>query len=424
MNSKKEQLTVFPDTNVLLHYPLVDQIDWLKWCNCKSIKIILCLKVINELDCKKNDPNLRERAKKVIKKIKKIIDSNNGHIKDETLLEIYNKDLNHADISVDEAIVQQALDYQSTHHDENLYIMTEDLGMQLRCRQRIQTIEPDKGKRLQSPQSKLHKENINLKNQIAKLQNQIPVLDLIFTHTDEDIESHDIPFRINEFRTVKFLDRSFVLQEEIDRCGKIPIHTLTLAANNSIKKELSHYFKDTTEFQKYISELSKWIEKYNRFMEELSRSFDFNLHIKNTVGVPAENVVVFLKFPKIFQFIVCENEHYGKSPKIPDKPEPPKLELAGTMGLDSLRKVNLYSNFVIPTPNIHGPWVEFREDNDNIFMEITIKKIKHYLVESFECTAGLLSFEHARTFDLEYIVMADNMPQKIEGKIPFIFGQR
>jgi len=181
MTSKKEQLTVFPDTNVLLHYPHVDQIDWLKWCNCESIKIILCLKVIDELDCKKNDPNLGERAGKVLKKVNKIITSNNGQIKDEILLKTGDKDLKYTDISADEAIIQQALDYQSNHQDEDLYIMTEDLGMQLRCSQRIKIIEPDKKKRMQSPMSKLQRENIKLKNQLAKLQNQTPSLSLILT---------------------------------------------------------------------------------------------------------------------------------------------------------------------------------------------------------------------------------------------------
>ena len=72
MNSKKEQLTVFPDTNALLHYPPFKEIDWLKLCNANYVKIVICLQVIHELDEKKSDSFLSNRAKIVIKDIKQI----------------------------------------------------------------------------------------------------------------------------------------------------------------------------------------------------------------------------------------------------------------------------------------------------------------------------------------------------------------
>lgn len=37
------QLAVFPDTNVFLHYPPIDQIDWIALTNAESVKIVLCL---------------------------------------------------------------------------------------------------------------------------------------------------------------------------------------------------------------------------------------------------------------------------------------------------------------------------------------------------------------------------------------------
>lgn len=409
---KQDAKTIFPDTNILLHYPPIDQIDWPGWCKCKSAKIVLCLQVIDELDGKKDDLTMGERAKKTIKKIKEV-SSKGGNIKDGVLLELYSRDLNNIDISVDEVIIKQVLDYRSNHQDEDIYIMSEDLGMQLRCGQRIKTIEPDKKKRQQSPKSKLQKENIKLKNQIAKLQNQAPALALILTQPEEDVTDSPEPFRVINYNAVYFKDENDVIREELGRCNAPPAGTSQLVTS----------MFSTPDYSKYRQKLSEWVEKYNEAMEELARSFDFSLHIKNAGGLPADNVIVNIKLPKIFQFIECENEHYGKIPTIPQKPEPPKQGLAAMMDISSLSRINSFDNFRMPMPNVHGPWIEFTEDNDSIFMEITISKLKHHLYKSFKCTAGLLSLEHAGAFELEYVIMADNMPQKIEDKIPFLFGQ-
>jgi len=171
----------------------------------------------------------------------------------------------------------------------------------------------------------------------------------------------------------------------------------------------------------YRLELSEWIKKYDEAKKVLSRSFDFRLHIKNSGGLPAENITLCLKFPRIFQFIQCGNIHYGEIPTIPQKPEFSNHGIMPMINFEALRK-NSLSNLTIPIHNIHGPWIEFNEDDNNIVLEISVKKIKHHLHESFKCTAGLLSLEQAHSFKLEYVIMADNMPQKIEGKIPVIFN--
>ena len=61
---KKSSKTIFLDTNILLHYPTIDQIDWQSWCNSKSIKLVVCLNVIDELDRKKDDPQQKQTNRK------------------------------------------------------------------------------------------------------------------------------------------------------------------------------------------------------------------------------------------------------------------------------------------------------------------------------------------------------------------------
>lgn len=66
-----EPLYLLPDTNALLHWPLPDQVDWIKLSEPQSSCILLItFSVIHELDEKKTHPHLGERAQKVLRFIK------------------------------------------------------------------------------------------------------------------------------------------------------------------------------------------------------------------------------------------------------------------------------------------------------------------------------------------------------------------
>src|SRR5437867_2014425 len=51
-----DQVTAFPDSNILLHFKPLAQIDWLAICKARRVRLVVCLQVINELDDKKADP--------------------------------------------------------------------------------------------------------------------------------------------------------------------------------------------------------------------------------------------------------------------------------------------------------------------------------------------------------------------------------
>jgi predicted ribonuclease YlaK len=81
---------VFPDTNTLLHYPLPPNVDWLRVCEADAAELVLCLQVITELDEKKNDVRLSERAAGVIKSLD-IIHEQGGSVRDGVKLNIFNQ---------------------------------------------------------------------------------------------------------------------------------------------------------------------------------------------------------------------------------------------------------------------------------------------------------------------------------------------
>lgn len=51
------------DTNILLHCKPLHEFNWLTFFEAKTIEVVLCSTVLEELDEKKNDPAMSDRAK-------------------------------------------------------------------------------------------------------------------------------------------------------------------------------------------------------------------------------------------------------------------------------------------------------------------------------------------------------------------------
>ena len=64
---------LFPDTNALLHYPQIKDVDWTSVAGATRVTLVICLQVVQELDDKKDDPRLRSRAERAIKEIRQLM---------------------------------------------------------------------------------------------------------------------------------------------------------------------------------------------------------------------------------------------------------------------------------------------------------------------------------------------------------------
>src|SRR4051812_37565949 len=64
-----DEIHAFPDSNIFLHYKSLVQIDWCGLLKARSVKLVICLPVIQELDEKKSDTRLADRARRAIKEI-------------------------------------------------------------------------------------------------------------------------------------------------------------------------------------------------------------------------------------------------------------------------------------------------------------------------------------------------------------------
>lgn len=176
-----DELALFLDTNTLLHYPPIKDVAWKDVCGCASVRLVFCLQVIHELDEKKHDPRLGDRASRTIKEIS-LIRSAGGNVREGVTLEIYNYEIRVADFpttlsydSKDDRIVYSVKKYLEEHPDSRVAVYTEDMGMSLRCEaSSIPILEPDPRTRMENPQDELTKKYKSAINEINALKNRLP----------------------------------------------------------------------------------------------------------------------------------------------------------------------------------------------------------------------------------------------------------
>jgi regulator of replication initiation timing len=429
MNPKKEQLTVFPDTNVLLHYPPFKEIDWLKLCSTNYVKIVICLQVIHEIDEKKSDSFFSNRANRVIKDIKQI-KKTGSIVKENVSLEVFNAGLRFDELpqslrpdSGDDRIVHLIKKYQSENPNEDISILTEDYGMQLRCEaNNIPVIEPDNTKRLESPKSDLEKKHQQVALELSNLKNRLPDIEVLISKYQGKSESDDKqPLIIEDLPQAytTILDYDAEVKKEKSRLSWQP-QFIKIEDNISIVIPNGKYDYYCRKLDEYLLKYRKWLQCFNEAQPILAFDFDFSLFISNNGTSPAEDLDVFLTFPPIFQYLWCNNKHVGKFPYIPNKPEPPKKD--ENIFSELLKGSDVSLNYLSQMPRIHSPFepiTNLKENKNGSFIaSIHIPKLKHYESKKFHGSAAFKSIELLRSFEVNFEIIAGNLPRNKTSQLP------
>lgn len=150
-----DERILFLDTNSLLHYPPFSDMNWKRICGSKRVRLVLCLQVIQELDEKKSDPRLGDRARRTIKEAKRLLAAD-GTVQPDVTIEVFNRPVNASDLpdtlsvdSKDDRIVQAVRLLSISEPNSSIAVYSEDMGMSLRCQaHNITVIEPDTALRL------------------------------------------------------------------------------------------------------------------------------------------------------------------------------------------------------------------------------------------------------------------------------------
>jgi hypothetical protein len=286
-------LFAFIDTNVLLNYPPLAEIDWLEVSGMDSITIMLCYPVIKELDNMKSDGRFSERAKKRIKEIEGNLGS---EIRANVSIEFYDAQLRVEDFpdrpsleSADSQIAHYALLYKKTKHAD-IGIITEDLGMRLRCRGLgIPIIDPPGNLRLPTPQSEDQKKLREAERKYQDLKNRLPELTFVASDTKFEFERRTMP---NLEETLRIMEAN--IHKKYPRSG---------TSGHLIKK--------------FLDEARVRIEQYLYVTDRSFRTFKIEFELSNVGNAPAKGVDLTIQFPPEIMAIALPDSLHSNHTETP-----------------------------------------------------------------------------------------------------------
>src|ERR1700730_5653590 len=136
--------TGFVDTNLFLHFPLLDQIDWLKLLGSEHVVLAITSTVIRELNKHKDAPvsaKLRERAAAALKKLYAYSELNEPIlIRDSVELRFNTREPSLDFVSeglsrevADDYLLAMIVEFKRSSSEANVVLITDDLGLKLKA---------------------------------------------------------------------------------------------------------------------------------------------------------------------------------------------------------------------------------------------------------------------------------------------------
>lgn len=436
----RDSLYVFPDTNIFLHYPPLSQIDWQALCDATNVHLVICLQVIHELDDKKSDSRLADRAVRAIKEIRAATDTGQP-LREGVTLSIFEQDIRLSDFpamlspeSGDDRIVHLARMYRDKSPSHDVAIATEDLGMELRCKAGGVTVLPmDTAKRLSSPQDELTKKYKQAVTELNSLRNRLPKLTLLLS-TDERPVTFDegCAFELPNSYPIIDIDGELAKVKETypqqaglvaygNRMGIVPPILGTLVS----QEQWREYDQKLEEF---YSDYRLYLEQCNTLAEVKSRSITFKLWLCNIGNGPANDIDADITIPAQVCWMAQKGTKEAKAiktpqpPKPPEKPEPHFASLMRRPELALPRMVPLDRRVMGEQWN--GATVQKQADNSHI-IHARLQKLKHghnWDIGTFIAVFG--RWKDGLPFQAPFTISTSELPDHVTGNIPFVVRVR
>ncbi len=418
---------IFLDTNIFLHFQNFREIDWISESKEEKCTIVVAPIVLDELEEKKIGTNrIGNKARQVLNYIENLIDSpkinENVDFKvllDKPLRKIYEE--NDLDFKEhDHRLIASIIDFKQKRQVENIVLCTNDIGPRLRAKQYgIASLKPSEKYLLPEQESELEKKVKKLEQENIRLKNRIPKIDLTFEDSKEFVKFKAEDFELCNYEDFKAhnlgkIKQKYPYMEHIDPY-KDPIAALTSSMApdsnqiNLYNKKLDAYYKE------YEDSLGQFFEQEKR----KKLTFEIKLQVTNSGKIPAEDVDIHLHFPNGFELL--ESDKTEKFIELPEPPYKPKHKLDFGCYRSSIiptipSSLNLGTNLNFNRPKI--------KKTNSYNVDFYRKYLKHGYSTKLESLSIVFdSYKDIKNFNLDYILSAGNMPEKIEGKLNVIFDK-
>jgi hypothetical protein len=433
-----EHITAFLDTNTFLHYLSLDQIDWPVILDAQSVFLMVAPTVLRELEKQKAlnaVKRLRKRAAGAIAALDAYVDTGSpAKVRDKVSVDfvigepsIEFEALHLSRFIEDDNLLATVIEYSKGHPRNKVVLVTADLGLKLKALHLHIAVRrlPD---RLQLP-DELDQNEIKVKElqeRLRALENSLPELGLIF----EDGEDH-ASFQVGrcslhadamEARMAEARKKS-PLWDEQNYALRIKSFSATPFFDIPTLQDVRSY---NSRLESYYQTYGEYLDKLRAFEEQKSRALLLKLWVRNSGGVPAEDIDIEMHFPD--GFTLLSNKDLPKPPPEPTPPAPPRTAFE-KLGLSMASELELSSALALfrsplsaglgaphlsgigPPPNVSRMRIKRSSSYD---VECHIRSIKHKCQVPLEPMNLIFdSLEAATSFRVECHMLASNYPSAI-----------
>lgn len=409
---------LFLDTNVLIHYPALDGLDWSAVVGVNSIAVLhICEPVLEEIAKKKDmgeTKRLRKRCDRLVKRISELLDHDepvtlsNGIriVIDATSpnMEVF-PELNSR--SADDRLLACALSFARSTGLQPL-IVTADVSLALRAKLKglhLQNLTLSEAERLTVQSDPEEAEKRELQQQVKMLTAAQPKLTLQFDKGGTVLQLEQRP------------PRDDLLQDMFEKeKAKFPFAVMPETVPGAVSLE----FLSQQEVNVFNAELTEYFQEYEQWLEQvrqiIDRSHDIVVLVSNTGSSPAFGAHVRLRFPDGLNLV--EKEEFEDL--LPEHPSPPEKPRDWLTRIGDFRLPITRPHFPI-TPILASENMSIRKTN-SFDVDWEAKKIRQGETKSLS-EMVLVYDDKPFSFEIPFEMVADNLPNAVTGALHVHFNR-
>lgn len=400
---------LFPDTNVLLHYQRLDQVDWCALVGRKLVTLLISPVVVRELD----EQKYKQTSRRLKKRAAELIGYLSGLVSDSTLGVIVIREGVHLVLqsespgtrksiseNSDDQIVMSILAFREANPGTTVQVVTADLGLQLKATQNGLPIlrMPDRLKLEDSPDP-LEVELNQTRQKLAKYERAAPNPTMAFENGETHMSAtRSVARRYTEQQRVEAVAK---YRERYPKMISAPPRSLYRVMD--IPPSQDEVDKYDLALERFFEAIPAYLDKLEIHSEIVSRTISIKLIVQNTGTAPAEDLDVSLEFPA--EAKITDREHFVA----PGPPALPKKPQSRAFAFENWAVPNL------PLPPLHAeaPNVSEPEIVKNV-VYCNIRRLKHNQDESLpELMVTFPDSAAMRSFKIEYTMHVGNVPDEI-----------
>jgi len=407
-------MTLFPDSNVFIHFQPIENWSWT--AQKDHFQIGLCLCTINELDKVKyssSNNNVKRRVQDIIKKfsVSTSLILNNvpfiiympPSLQDSLSSLSLDKD------DKDDLFIATVLKYIETQSNENVQIISNDLGVQLKCKaHNIQFTVPS-SEYLIIEEDNTGKEIRKLITELDRVKNLQPKLRLQFDN-GEAYKKFDVeePWKEYEDEIIKEMEiikeKNPLLEPEkeddSDKFRMFNLYKRTPERVASYNEALKEFYSD---YEIYLRK-----NKVYAYKEKLT--IILKIELSNSGNTPAEDIDVYMHFPDGFK-LGEKDDYYAKE----SEPSPPDLAFHSMAPHDFSKIMPSLMMPRLPNFDLGGFSIKRTNSYD---VNDHFRSIKHNHVGKINTMYVMFDrFEDVKNFEIDYEITAANMVEIEKGKL-------